>query len=60
MLSRKKRMLKRFKALKTIITKHIMLQINPDVAVTENRCCKDHPLEGKYKQSMHVRFLLIK
>lgn len=47
-----KGMLKRIITLKTIITKHIVLPINPDVTVTESRCCKDHSLQGKCKLSM--------
>lgn len=41
--------LKRIITLKTIVTKHIVLQINPDVTSTENRYCKDHPSQEKYK-----------
>lgn len=49
-----KGVLKRIITHKTIVTKHIVLQINPDVTVTENRCCEDHPLKGKYKLSMQI------
>ena len=41
--------LKRIITLQTIVTKRIVLEINPDVAVTEKRCREDHSLEGKYK-----------
>ena len=34
--------------------KHTVLQINPEVTVMENRYCKDHSLEGKYKLSMQI------
>lgn len=46
--------LKDYNSQKTIVTKHVVLQINPDVTVPENRCYKDHSLEREYKLSTHI------